>query len=189
MPTLKLFVCSLVAVALSNLECTKSDITSPALDENLLTNGSFESNNSPSLSGWTPYFNDTAYVDFDRDVPPNGGSYSLKLKNYIMSQGSVLTMIPIKQATNRIHFTFWSKSTPTSNFHSVLAVCRINIKKPGIYLIGAMNMYQDSVWTQHTVEDTISVTTVDTLYVELSAGSVDYTSGYSLFDLCRLTIQ
>lgn len=67
-------------LSIFSLSCNYDDnVVDPYSINNLIANYSFEKNGSASLEGWTPMINDTNLVNYSKDVPPNGGNYSLKL--------------------------------------------------------------------------------------------------------------
>ena len=57
------------------VNCNQSLIEPPVNNNNLLSNGSFEINNVPTLEGWR--FGNQQLAKLVNDAPPGGGSWSL----------------------------------------------------------------------------------------------------------------
>lgn len=112
------------------LGCSKSGdtIVSPGVDNNLVSNGSFEINGVASLKGWSVNSHDSSFVVSSTDTLPGGGHFSVRLKNEWTLAGSVTTLIPAREGTHRYQLSARAKSsTATSGGYGRMG---IELQKP-----------------------------------------------------------
>ena len=173
-------------VALLFVSCSNSHdsvISPPISDNNLLSNGSFELNGVPSLQGWRSVFTDTATVSFSTDVPTNGGSFSLRLKNEWSFAGRIAAVVPAPVGMHRYRLSAWVKCMPYPYANGSMS---LSLESPDSILSIKYFYFADTVWTGISLVDTLSATVGDTLFVGLSGDIHQFAAGYSFFDLCKL---
>lgn len=186
MRTMLLIILLLSIPALLFTGC-KSDnsVTNPPLEENLIANSSFESNSSPSLTGWIPNSTDTFFIHFSSDVPFGGGLYSLWLRNEWSFPGSIIYPISPPAGTHRYQLSAWAKAVRSSNLPASGEMA-ILIRRAGVDSVRKSYWFTDSTWTSASLLDTVTTASTDTLLVWLRGNPGQFNSGYVLFDLCKL---
>ena len=167
--------------------CKKSGeslVTPPTTDINLLTNGSFESNGVPSLQTWRGYNpNDTTRVSFSTDVPPQGGYFSLRLKNEWTFAGGVIAVVPAFLGTHQYRLSAYAKCEPYPRAHGYMTLGFLqsdSLVKENAYFIS------DSGWVACSLIDTLSASSGDSILVGLAGDIFSFAVGYTFFDLCKL---
>lgn len=161
-------------------KCSEDDTTAPPTEENLLINTSFENNGRFSTVGWTV----PASSDSSNDVPPNGGSFSLRLQSNAPPEEFAYIKVPVKTQYSINKLTFWAKSTGvTSNIpgKAILSLIRngASIKSHSIQV--------DQIsWQSFSIQDTFSVAEGDSFLVQFSGGISQLLSARAYFDLCQL---
>jgi hypothetical protein len=155
--------------------------SSPTSSDNLIINPSFEQNGNPSLTGWTYTFYDTS-SRFSSDVPVNGGLYSVSLTNLWGPPSPLQQAFPLSQGVYRYRLSAWSKAVP-KNALQASGWMNIIHKTPDTLLVRKLISFGDSVWTEHSMLDTISAKEGDSIIVSLYAGHSQWSDGTTLFDL------
>jgi hypothetical protein len=155
-------------------------------DYNLISNGSFEINAEPSLNGWYPNNSDTSYINYSIDVPPDGGKYSVKLKNDWIIAGTITTYVIPSIGTHQYRFSIWAKVLKWSPNDPIYGgEILILTKSKGTINFEKLYYFSDTTWTHEEIIDTLSSTTVDTVLIKLRGNITQFGRGYTLFDLCR----
>lgn len=178
----------LVAATLTTCGCKKSSsVTGPGGQqgqEDLIGNTSFEQGGVPSITGWRQSFSDTGFIHFSGDVPASGGDYSVSLENGWGLLPSLQAIVPTPSGTHQYRITLWSKALagpPMSASGSV----SIRQKSTDTLIFRKWLAFSDTVWTEHTLLDTIATKAGDSLVVSLSGGQSQWSFGRTLFDLVR----
>jgi len=169
-------ICLLLSTALG---CSNGGITKPADDPNVLLFCSFEEERGPSLSGWVP---DRApsHVSFSRDVPPNGGRWSLSIDNtWKPSNMTVMRAVPALPGTTHYHFSFWAKA------RGVPERAMLGGQRGNIAILEPIGLKADSSWLPYSKLFTADGDTGISIVIGLS-GSSTYESGTTYFDLVKL---
>lgn len=158
--------------------------------ENLIPNPSFEQNGRPSLEGWHVAGVDTALVNTAPGAPIPGNRYAASLLNGWGPLPSLQATIAVPAGLHRFHLSVWSKAESEGLSRSFASgSVRILTKvRDSLALCGTIS-FSDSLWTGHTMLQTIDVGEGDTIIVSLSSGHTQWSGGRTLFDLvyfCRL---
>jgi hypothetical protein len=175
----------MVAAALGVGIACKNTATGPNTDlSNLVTNGTFEASSHPTWGGWvlrdTPV--DTLTL-FAQDAPPLGGTWSLDLQYHAPDIGYARWYLTNTSAFNGVYrITVWGKAVNDWP-NGKIALGKIS---PGVPPAVKSKQTLATAWTQYTIEDTVDLSTDDSLYVELSAGGDHFPPGDMRFDLVRL---
>ncbi len=145
-------------------------------------NSSFEIDNNPSIDGWIFWSNTSSSVNFDNDVPPGGGSWSVVLTVGDLISKALKTTVAVPVGKQYLRLSVWAKSnwsgprgTPSNIVLSLNGVTHKTIS------------ITDSVWKYYEVLDTITAFAEDSLTVMLNSGDA-YGFQQTLFDLCRLEL-
>ena len=155
------------------VRCADSSVESKP-DNNLISNGSFEFNGTPTLDGWR--FGNEQLAELVKQAPPKGGNWSLQLtSDWAPTTGFAYT--PVTKVRN-------------GDVVKLSAFIRTNGGNASIAL--SYNSYlksaftRDTVWTQISVTDTLSLAQGDTLWVILSSPITEIVWYRQLFDLVKL---
>ncbi len=153
---------------------------------NLLNNPSFELNEQPTLTGWDTT---ASFVNFSRDVPTDGGTWSAELgttDQRFLYPGRPLKLyqyIKIPNGKTIIEFTFWGRLYNSNHDEVDLRVFNSDTSVIKIIYIKAAS------WTNYTLTDTLKTTTADTAEVIFWSGDSIYGLGKVHVDECYLTAQ
>jgi hypothetical protein len=163
--------------------CKNSTIViGPSGQQNLIVNGSFEQSGNPSIDGWRQSYSDTSFLQFSTDVPPNGGSYSVSLRNDF--GGPYLqAFVPVEEGVHSYRLSAWSKAIPPSGLFSATGGLTIFYKTIDTLIYRKWAFFADPVWTEHVLLDTLSAQQGDTLVISLVTGGGQWSYGQTLFDL------
>lgn len=166
--------------------CRSDTITTPSSSQNFISNSSFESDGAPTMAGWKPNLEDTAFVNFSSEAPAGGGSYSVRLRNEWTVPGSVSYRIIPEVGTHRYKLSAFAK-TSRSNGTPILVGgdLMLLVSDSGNWSTRKSLHFSDSTWKSGTLLDTITTTPSDTIMVLLRGNLDQWSSGYILFDLCR----
>ncbi len=164
------------------LGCILEDPVSSIPDSNLLLNPSFEIYGIPSLLGWVPSTEDTSAIHFFREVPPQGGKYSLGLETAWTAANSATAKVPAMVGSHRYRLALWARSNGVSGFASLY------LKTSDTLAFRKTVELPETAWTSYSLIDTIVAKQGDSLFVSLSGGMSQLLAGRTLFDLCTLEI-
>ena len=175
-----LSACILFFLTLVVLSCSKDAVTRSSLDTNILFYSSFEKICRPSLDGWYPD-STTIYMEFSRDVPSNGGFWSLSINNTLKPQDMrVMGETSTLSGTTSYRFSFWAKAKGVPG-HAMLGARRTG----HAYAMKAIGVESDSTWIQYS--DSLTVDGDTNVYVVFGlSGRSTYSSGTTWFDLVKL---
>jgi len=155
------------------VHCSDSTVESP-INNNLLSNGSFEFNGKPTLDGWR--FGNEELVESVNEAPPGGGFWSLQLTaDWAPTSGFAYILVPEVKNGDIVKLSAFVK-TDGGNA-SIQLFYKDHVK---------MAITNDTVWTQLSVIDTLSLIQGDTLRVILSSPVTELIEYKQLFDLVRL---
>ena len=183
-------LCLILAIAVFAstifLGCSKSSdmIANPQVDNNLVSNGSFEINGVASMQGWSAISHDSSFVVSSSDVPPGGGHFSVRIKNEWTLAGAVTTLIPATEGTHRYQLSAWGKSSVvTYGGHGRM---NIALQKPDTFIGPIWQGFPDTNWTPQTIIDTLTASRGDSIKIILQGDISQFGAGHIFFDLCRL---
>jgi hypothetical protein len=169
----------LAALILTIFISCRDEISSPDNRErNLITNSSFELNNRPTLKGWITNGN----VNYSRDVPRDGGIYSIVIDEAWGPPGYVSYSVLLEQGTRVYIFDCWAKagSVPAeiSFIHSrdtILTHKIIEVK--------------DSIWKSYSYAALITAGVNDTIKIFLKGSRSHLASSKTYYDRCTLRVE
>lgn len=179
------YVVTFVLIALYGCSEFNEELINPPIDKNLISNSSFEINGAPSLQGWVKSSNDTSYINFSIDVPPDGGNYSVRLRNEWSFPGSIRYFIVPETGTNQYLLSVWGKVLPHTPAHLAGGDVSLFHINAGNWTLRKYLYFSDTTWTRDTLLDTLSTTSSDTLAIILQGNIDQFSYGYILFDLCK----
>lgn len=156
----------------------ESSVNPPA--GNSLINTSFEENGYFSSDGWTL----PVQSDSSKDVPTNGGNYSLLLKASWFPELYAEIKVPVLSQYNNYKLSFWSKSTGVTS--GVYGRSILSLLRNGSILKSKSIIVDDIIWRSYTIVDTFNVSEGDSFLVQLTAGISQLLPGETYFDLCKL---
>ena len=180
-----LYVVIFILVVLIYCSEPNDTIINPPPDKNLITNSSFEISGEPSLQSWLKSTNDTSYINFSIDVPPNGGNYSVRLRNEWSFPGSIRYLIVPETGTNQYLLSVWGKVLPHTPAHLAGGDVSLFHISAGNWTLRKYLYFSDTTWTRGTLLDTLSTTSSDTLVIILRGDISQFSYGNILFDLCK----
>ena len=160
--------------------CSENETSVNPPSGNTLINTSFEKNGQFSADGWTL----PAQSDSSKDVPPNGGNYSLLLKASWFPELYAEIKVPVLSQYNNYKLSFWSKSTGVTG--GVYGRGILSLLRNGSTLKSKSITVDDIIWRSYTIVDTFSVAEGDSFLVQLTAGISQLLPGDTYFDLCTL---
>ena len=164
-----------IACLLAVTGCKKN---STGAEDIVIISDSFEIAGQPSHLGWQV---DTDLTSGQDEAPPNGGQWSLRLDSGTppFIGNAILDIYP-NYGSGIYEFSVWVKTTGT-------ATVTLGVLAPDDQVSqGGTVTSQDTAWTQVVIVDTLTIGSGDQIFMELSSGSSDSESWYSLFDLARL---
>jgi len=160
-----------------------SKSTQPGAEKNLLTNGSFEINGQPTLTGWTPADSDLAKIV--AAPAPQGGFYSLQLTaDWAPTHGFVRTSIPDAKDGDIVRLSAFVRAVDSEGGGSI----SVNVGDPeritaehnkGVYTL-------NTDWTYLTVIDTLHMQPGDSAWIRLSSPATEIVPRVGQFD--RVTL-
>jgi hypothetical protein len=171
----------IVSVAAKGCSKSENQIVNPPSDTNLVTNGSFEIGGGASLQDWQTNSTDTALINFSTDVPINGGSFSLRLKNEWSFPGAVWQSIVPPSGTHRYRLSAYAKVLRSGIMAG--GWISIGIKQGGTWNTTKSYAFTDTTWREIAIVDTLTTVPGDTLRVCLNGDGTQFSFGYALFDL------
>jgi hypothetical protein len=165
--------------------CSKSEdqLTNPLSHSGLLTNGSFELNGQPSLTGWTLSASDTAFVALSAEAPPGGGSFSLRLKNEWSFPGFVSQFVALSPGTHRYELTASARAKRSVSPWDAGGDMMILIKQGSSWTASKSYHFSDTTWVSAGLTDTLTAVQGDTVEIRLRGNIDQFSFGYVYFDL------
>lgn len=160
------------------ISCNEEEVTEPT-EENLLLNTSFEENGVASAEGWKL----PQGSEFSTDVPPNGGSFSLKLMANSPPEYAYIT-VPVKTNYTINRLKFWSKSTGVSS--DIYGEASLTLLRNGAELKSRSIQIDVITWATFSIQDTFEVAEGDSFKVQFSGGITQLFSADAYFDLVQL---
>ena len=144
---------------------------------NLILNGSFENSGFPDLSHW--YSDQLMTGDsVNHDAPSGGGQWSLHVEPQWFPQEGYREQAIVAGTGTAIY----TLSCSMKNFNNWTGTMSLRLRRAGITAIMGQISSNDSVWTNVSLTDTVTLLPTDSLLVHLSAGSTELVYGWSAFD-------
>ena len=164
------------------INCNES-IVEPQTNGNLLPNGSFESNNKPSLDGWR--YGNQQLAELINQAAPNGGNWSVQLtSDWAPTSGYVYTPISNVKSGDIVTLSAFVRCTGSFGGRGIIKlVVGQNIIN---YRHSKSISNIDTAWTQISLTDTLTLTPSDTLWVILSSPITEIVQYQQMFDLVKL---
>ncbi|MFH1867030.1 MAG: hypothetical protein ABIJ81_03035 [Patescibacteria group bacterium] len=175
------------------ISCQETEtVVEPSVSGNLLFNGSFDANYTPSLWGWSISTDDTTIFSFSQDVPPGQGGhfvhtdYSLVLKYRQHMPYGVYQVVPAVVGPQIYFFSFWARNYFNGAEPAQLWLLRGNtvVKEKLIPILA------DSNWVHYFVYDTTDVELGDWIGITLRVGGIGprWTTARVVYDDCILRL-
>jgi len=174
----KIFKIILPALLIFLFSCNEEEVTEPTA-ENLLLSTSFEENGVAYAEGWKL----PQGSEFSTDVPPNGGSFALKLQANSPPEYAYIT-VPVKTQYTINRLKFWSKSTGVSS--DIYGEASLTLLRNGAELKSRSIQIDVITWTTFSIQDTFDVAEGDSFKVQFSGGITQLFSANAYFDLVQL---
>ena len=169
--------------AASFLASCSSKSTKPVEEENLLSNGSFEVDGEPTLSGWTPANSNLAEVV--SQPAPGGGDYSLQLSaDWFPTSGFVTSVVPELHDGDIVLLSADVRAVGSSGGGSI-----------GVYaghparIVSSHSKTEityDTSWSLLSLTDTLTLGTSDSVWVKLSSLNTEIEQRIGQFDRVSL---
>jgi len=169
----------------THYQCDKSSVSlipvkPPGKSDNVLMNSSFEKDGQPTLEGWR--IGNPQLVRFVHQAPPEGGEWCIELtSDWSPTTGFIYTPVPEIQDGDVVQLSGYIRS-PGSAGGGYIALA-IGKNHFGIRKVASV---EDTVWTEVTLMDTVSLSEGDTLWVVVSSFNTEIVSLKGLFDEIRL---
>ena len=159
-----------------------SSLIEPPIDNNLLTNGSFEINNIPTLNGWQ--FGNKQLANLVNEAPSGGGNWSLQLtSDWAPTTGYVYTPVLNVKSGDIVRLSAYVRAYGKFGGRGIIGLYAGSKLLPG-YMKSASSI--DTLWNRISVIDTLNLTPGDTLWVILSSPITEIIPFQQLFDLVKL---
>jgi hypothetical protein len=181
------FVAGAAALLLCAIGACSDSSTNPETDgQNLLANGSFETDGQPSFAGWSSL--DSTIVGIASEPAPGGGDYSLGIgTSWLPPTGVVWTHVPDAHDGDILSLSATVRVSGSQNLPGMLA---ISVGSQPDWFRGDSNKWTSfnaPEWTQVSLLDTLSMTTTDSVWVVLVGPGCEVCwGGTAYFDLVRL---
>lgn len=154
----------------------------PSVEGNLLPNGSFEFDHTPTLQGWR--VGNAQSASLVNGAPPNGGNWSLELTaDGAPTMGFAYAAVKGAQSGDILRLSTFVRSVgPTPGGGVILLKVGPNVWNG----TRKSTSSDDTLWTQLTVTDTIALGPTDSLWVVLSSFHSGFMASKGMFDLVKL---
>lgn len=115
---------------------------------------------------------------------PNGGNWSLRLtSDWAPTTGFVYTPVNNVKSGDIVKLSAFVRGTGQFGGNGIIML----IEGQNIYSVSSKSISSnDSIWTQISITDTLTLTTNDTLFVVLSSPITEIVPYQQLFDVVRL---
>jgi hypothetical protein len=174
----------IIILSCINFNCSTGVESIP--DLNLLSNGSFEINGHPSLAGWNIYWYDSSAVIFSNDVPPGGGSHSVRLVNRWVSSGWIQTTIAALPDTHIYRLSAYGKISP--GYYPSYGWISLAMHKADTVL-NELNLYfEDTSWVFESIIDTLKGFPGDSIEIHIRGDYHQMAAGYFFVDRVSLEL-
>jgi hypothetical protein len=156
--------------------CSDESTSPEGLDNNLIKNSSFEFNGSPSFRDW----NVSGEAEFYRDTPPDGGSYSVGIKESWIEFNSVSYSLAALPGSRVYTLTCWAKSG------GIPASIAFEVHNDTL-LYSRVTEVTDTVWRSYSIDETVNGTRGDTIKIFLKGSISQLLPSITYYDRCTLT--
>jgi hypothetical protein len=178
-PSMLIALICLVYLMLLTLQC--SSPTRPAREDNLVSNGSFETRGRPSLSGWELL--NPSLAQSEHDGGPGGGSWSLKLT----ADWAPTTAVAWQKIDNLKSGDVLALSSSVKAYDDGGGIIGLACGPSPLEPTRHRSVFSDSTaWVKVTLTDTVAVSEGDSVWVVLSSHPTEIVPRVGLFDEVRL---
>ena len=154
----------------------------PPINNNLLSNGSFENNNIPTLTGWR--FGNNQLAKLVNEAPPEGGNWSLQLtSDWAPTTGYVYTSVSNVKSGDIVRLSAYVRAQGKFGGKGIIELS-VGSKLFSGQIKNASS--SDTLWNQISVTDKLTLIPGDTLWVILSSPITEIVPFQQLFDLVKL---
>jgi hypothetical protein len=174
-----LFMMSFVLLPLG---CKQSSLEPSSETINLLSNGSFETNNTPTLDGWR--FGNEHLAQVINEAPANGGNWSLQLtSDWAPTTGYVYTPVSGVKSGEIVRLSAYVRGVGLWGGSGIIMIS----VGPAVFGEHTKSVFStDTVWNQISLTDTLTLGSNDTVWVILSSPITEIAQYKQLFDLVTL---
>lgn len=152
----------------------------------VLYSTSFETNNSPDITGWNlfyDYYNGVSYDTIVASTCPNGGAWALNLKAQRLHFSYAEKYITNLGGLKKLKLSFMA--TLYSGQNSVTA--SLTHLRYGVVLKSKeINLHVWNNWIEFVIQDTISLSPTDSLRIYFRGTGSTYESSDVILDLLKL---
>jgi hypothetical protein len=167
----------IILVTLFVASC-RDGIVSPGTTSNFITNHSFENKGAPSLRGWEVF----GKVDFFRDTPPGGGTYSIGIESSWVPQYYAAYSLRVENGKRVYDFSCWAKAV------QIPASINIIIYNDTVKYSKSIEV-TDTEWRLYKLSDTITVSRGDSIKIYLNGSTSQLLPSTTYYDQCYLHIR
>jgi len=163
------------------MACKESTVAPPT-DANLIPNGSFETDHTPTIQGWR--FGNPQLAQLVNEAPPDGGNWSLQLTaDWAPTSGFVYTPVTNVHSGDIVKLSAYIRATGRFGGGGVIRI----VTGPNNYSSHAKwTSSTDTLWSQVSIIDTLTLSPGDTVWVVLSSFITEIIPRQGLFDLVKL---
>jgi hypothetical protein len=169
------FALILIITAFIFTSCRDDAVSHEEQDGNLISNSSFEFNGSPSLRQW----NVSGPVEFYRDTPPDGGSYSIGIKESWIEFNSVSYSLETLPGNKIYTLTCWAKA------EGLPGTIQFELHSDTLVYTRSAEV-TEAVWRSFTIIDTIDGSRGDTIKIFLKGSISQLLPSTAYYDRCTL---
>jgi len=174
------FILAFLIISLFSVNC-KDTGTEPSSGQNLLSNGTFEVDHTPTLQGWR--FGNPQLASLVKEAPIGGGNWSLKLSaDWAPTTGFVYTPVEGVKPGDVVRLSAFIRAIGSSGGGFVTLGVGPSVWSTTARSVGS----QDTLWKEITLIDTLALGPNDSLWVVLSSLNTEIIVREGLFDLVRL---
>ncbi len=180
--TIYFFLCSILISS-----CNKST-SGPYNNHNLLSNSIFWEDGKPSLKGWI--VEDTSVVHFSTDVPQNGSGSSIVMHaewfGPWQSNSIYAAILPPLEGSHYYTLSAFGKNSGVSGSISVFLN---RPSTPNSSLIKSLRINNSQTWFYYSQMDTVTTSSVDTLFVVINGGESESAGGTTYVNTCKFILK
>lgn len=162
--------------------CGKDPVRYVDTSINLVTNPSFEEYLSGSYSNWDFLPSISGYYSFSNDVPKDGGSFSLVIKESWGIPNKVSTSIVIAQEYSQFRFSCWAKVQFKDS------KIWLGVQKQDTIIKYLQFDVNQTNWTNYVTDFNYNPSPGDTLKIFLEGSISSVQASKSYFDLVKVVI-
>lgn len=159
----------------------KESTTGPEISVNLIANGNFETDQTPTLQGWVP--GSAQLAELVNEAPQGGGNWALELTaDWAPTMGFVYTPVLSVASGDIVELSAFVRAIGQEGGGSI----ELRTGESIWTATRSTARTSDTAWTQLTLVDTLNLGLNDTVWVVLSSFETELIPKKGLFDLITL---